>query len=89
MRPLTDVEFEILNVIYFVEPFDKIVEEVNIPENILADALKFLIDHKLAVAMRWDEHKHDYTRSFIYDTDNMRAYAYLVTKDGLLAHNSR
>jgi hypothetical protein len=89
MRPLTDVEFDILNAIYFVEPFDKILEEVHLPENILADALKFLIVHKLATAMKWDEAKNTWVRSFIYDSDNMRAFHYLVTKDGLYAHNTR
>ncbi len=39
--------------------------------------------------MRFDEEKRDYVRSFIYDSDHMRDYHYLVTKEGLIAHNSR
>jgi len=89
MRDLGDIEFDILNAVYFIEPFDKILEEVHYPENIVADSLKFLITHKYVSAMKWDAKLSTHVRSFIYDTDNMRAYSYLITKDGLLAHNTR
>jgi hypothetical protein len=86
---LDDVEYEILNCLYFVEPFEKLLEELSFPSNIIADVLKTLIQKKLVVAMKWDEQSQDYKRSFIYDSDNMHAYSYLATKEGLLAHNSR
>ena len=89
MRGLTDVEFDILNTVYFVEPFDKIIEEVKFPEKIVADSLKFLITHKYVSAMKWDAKKGTHVRSFIYDSDNMRAYTYIITREGLLAHNTR
>ncbi|RYD71791.1 MAG: hypothetical protein EOP53_23055 [Sphingobacteriales bacterium] len=89
MREFTDLEYDVLNVLYFVEPFEKILEEVDAPANIIADVLKFLIDQKMVVAMKLDEETDIYVRSFIYDTDNMHAYRYLATKEGLLAHNSR
>lgn len=87
MYEIDEVEFEVLNVLYFVEPFEKILEEVSFPNNIVADALKTLIHKKWVVAMKWDEGIQDYKRSFIYDSDNMHAYSYLATKEGLLAHN--
>jgi hypothetical protein len=89
MRDLTEVEYDILDAVYFVEPFDKILEEVAYPENIVADSLKFLITHKYVAAMKWDPKKNDHVRSYIYDSDNMRAYSYIITKDGLLVHNSK
>jgi len=90
MRQLTDVEYDILNVLYFVEPFEKILEEVNnIPENIVRDGLRFLIAHRMVAPMKWDAKKKDYTRSNIYDGDDMRAYRYLITREGLVAHNGR
>jgi hypothetical protein len=89
MRELTELEFDILNVLYFVEPFEKILEEVDSPANVVADSLKFLIDQKLVVPMRWDDESQNYLRSFIYDTDDMNAYRYLATKEGLILHNSR
>jgi hypothetical protein len=89
MRELTDLEYDILKVLYFVEPFEKILEEVDSPANVVADSLKYLIDQKLVVPMRWDEDSQNYLRSFIYDTDDMNAYRYLATKEGLIAHNTR
>lgn len=86
---LDDIEYEILNSLYFVEPFEKLLEEVNQPPSVIGDVLKTLIHKKMVVAMKWDETVQDYKRSFIYDSDNMHAYSYLATKEGLMAHNSR
>ncbi|MBP9187560.1 MAG: hypothetical protein KBE91_10290 [Bacteroidia bacterium] len=86
---LTDIEYDILNAIYFVEPFRHILAECNAAPNIVADVLKQLIHKKYVVAMLFDDEKGEYSRSFIYDSDNMHAYAYLATKEGLMAHNSK
>ena len=51
---LSDIDFDILNVLYFVEPFEKIMEEVAAPPKIVADCLKHLIAKKYVVAMRFD-----------------------------------
>lgn len=87
--PLTDIEYDILNAIYFVEPFENILAECSYPPNVVIDVLRQLIDKRYVVAMRFDEETQEYVRSFIYDADNMDAYSYLATKEGLLAHNSR
>lgn len=89
MRLLTDIEYDILNALYFVEPFEKILEETHATEPIVADALKFLIDHKLVSPMKWNDNAGDFERTYFYDTDNMHAYHYLATREGLQAHNSR
>lgn len=88
MEELTPIEYDILNAVYFVEPFKHIVEECNEKPAIVADVLKILIHKKYIVPMRWDEEKTDYVRSFIYDTDDMNQYHYLATKEGLKAHTS-
>jgi hypothetical protein len=86
---LSDIEYDILNAIYFVEPFDTIKSECKAPEAIIADVLKQLIDKKYVTPMEFDEAKQEYIRTYFYDSDNMRAYFYLATKDGLMAHNTR
>ncbi len=86
---LSQIDYDILDVLYFVEPFEKILEEVAAPRKIVADCLKHLIAKKYVVAMRFDEEKQDYLKSFIYDSDDMNAYSYLATKEGMLAHNGR
>ncbi|MCX6351652.1 MAG: hypothetical protein NTX03_07310 [Bacteroidetes bacterium] len=86
---LDDVAMDILSAVYFVEPFDKILEDVNHPAKVVADSLKFLIMHRYITAMKLNEGEDVYVRSFIYDADDMRAYNYVATRKGLLAHNSR
>jgi hypothetical protein len=86
---LSDLEYDILNCLYFVEPFHRIVEECQCDRNIVADELKNLIHKKMVSPMRFDEETHEYIRSFIYDTDNMDHYCYMATKEGLMAHNGR
>jgi hypothetical protein len=85
---LTDIEYDILNAIYFVEPFRTITAECKAPEKVVADVLKQLIDKKYVSPMQFDENKQEYIRTFFYDSDDMNAYHYLATKEGLLAHNS-
>ncbi|MBC7382053.1 MAG: hypothetical protein H7296_03555 [Bacteroidia bacterium] len=86
---LDDLEYDILNCVYFVEEYTKILEEVMAPPGVVADGLKTLINKKFVIAMKWEEETQEYKRSFIYDSDNMNAYSYMATKEGLLAHNSR
>jgi hypothetical protein len=88
-EPLSDIEYDILNAIYFVEPFQTIKEECRAPEKVVADVLKQLIARKLVSPMQFDEEKQEYVRTYFHDSDNMHAFHYLATKDGLLAHNSR
>lgn len=88
-EPLTDIEYDVLNALYFVEPFDTILAECPYPEAIVKDVLRQLITRKYVAPMRFDEDKQEYFRSFMYDGDDMRAYAYLATKEGLMAHHSR
>ena len=86
---LTDVEYQILDVLYFVEPLDKILDEVDFPAAIVMDSLRFLLDHRLVSALAWDAGTSDFQRTAIYDTDNLGSYRFLATKDGLFAHNTR
>lgn len=86
---LSDIEYDILNAIYFVEPFQNILDECKAPEKIVADVLKHLIAKKYVTPMQFDEEKQEFVRTYFYDSDDMRAYYYLATKDGLMIHNSR
>ena len=86
---LSDIEYDILNAIYFVEPFQNILDECKAPEKIVADVLKQLIAKKFVSPMQFNEEKQEYTRTYFYDSDDMRAYHYLATKEGLMIHNSK
>jgi hypothetical protein len=89
MRPLTDVEYAILDVLYFAEPFENILKEVAGDANVVADSLKILIDVGYVLPMMFDDEKQDFIQTFMYDADNMHNFRYIITRDGLNAHNSR
>ena len=84
---LNELQFEILDAIYFVEPYENIINEIEQPEPVIRDELRTMIDKGWVNVMIFNEKKGDYEKSRIYDTDNMNQYAYLASKDGLLKHN--
>lgn len=84
---LTDIQFQILDSLYFVETFAHIVEEANEPTAVVKDEIRTLIDKGLVQVMMFDEEKGDFRRTTIFDADNIQDYSFLATKDGLLKHN--
>ena len=84
---LNDLQFDILDTLYFVEPFDKVLEEVDAPRPVIVDELRTMIDKGWIQVMQFDEDEGDYRRTAIFDTDNLHSYHFLATKDGLLKHN--
>ena len=84
---LTDIQFQILDSLYFVESFGHIVEEAMEPKAVVKDELRTLIDKGLVQVMMFDEAKGDFQRTTIFDSDNIQDYSFLATKDGLLKHN--
>ena len=47
MPELNEIEYDILNCLYFVESFEKILEKVAQPPAVVADVLKTLIHKKI------------------------------------------
>lgn len=86
---INDAQFAILDSLYFVEPFDRIIDESGLSESVVKDELRNLIAARLVQVMAFDEKSKDYIRSTMYDADNMRDYHYLATKEGLLKHSGR
>lgn len=86
---LTPLQYAILDKIYFVEPFNNIVEEVKETPAIVADELKTMMVKRWVQVLRYDETKKDYVKTEIYDADKMSEYSFLITKEGLLKHHGR
>lgn len=84
---MNEIQFQILDSLYFVEPFDNILSEVKAPENVVASELKTLIRLGWVQVMDFDTQIGDYKKTMFYDSDNMRAFSYLATKEGMLRHN--
>ncbi|MEM9987392.1 MAG: hypothetical protein AAF804_20045 [Bacteroidota bacterium] len=83
---LNDLQFDILDTIYFVEPLEHILEECDAPRAVIIDELKTMIDRGWVQVMRYDEKKDDFVRTAIFDSDHLEEYSFLATKDGLLRH---
>lgn len=89
MDELSEIQFRILDALYFVESFENILSEVGGSRYVVADELKFMIDRGWVQPMRLDEVKNDYVRTYFYDSDRMQDYCYLATREGLLKHHGR
>ncbi|MCS6796335.1 MAG: transporter [Raineya sp.] len=84
---MNELEFEILDQIYFVESFEKIRQAVGIEAETLKQTLKTMIEKG------WVKCFLNHFSEVVMDTENFEEnyqnYYYLATKEGLLAHNSR
>lgn len=84
---MTDLEFDILDEIYFVESFANIQSKLNVDAHTLKKNLKKMIEKGWVKCF-----SNQYTE-VIFDThsfeEKYQIYHYLATKEGLLAHNSR
>jgi hypothetical protein len=86
---LTDLQFSILDSLYFPEPFENVMAEVGEPRQIVLAELRELIDKTLVQVMRWDDTAQDYLPSPHLDADRLNEFRFLATRKGLLAHNGR
>ncbi len=84
---LNELQFDILDSLYFVEPFEKIQEECDAPRAVVVDELRTLIDRGWVQVMAYHDAKGDFVRTAIFDTDHLEDYRFLATKEGLLKHN--
>lgn len=85
---MTEIEFDIIDELYFVTAFEELSRQLNLPEAELGRYLQALVGQ-------------GYVKCFFPDPDteiayeagafaqNYRRYFYLATKAGLVAHNSR
>lgn len=76
------LERKILTSLVFTESFDTILEEARESEFLVADVLKWLIKHKYVSPMELDAATGEYKTTYMYDSDNMRAYHYCMTGKG-------
>ena len=89
MSDMNEIQWQILDSVYFVESFEHILEEVEGQKAVVADELKILIDRGWIQVMEFNEKGGDYQKTIFYDSDDMHAYQYLATKQGLMKHNGK
>ena len=85
---MTDIEFDVLDELYFVQSFQKLSNSLNIKELEVKMVLQELL--KKGWIKCFYQNKDEIVTESELDFENKYAeYAYLATKEGLLAHNSR
>ena len=84
---MTDVEFDVLDELYFVQPYDYLVSELELEDSELKEVLISLIEKgwvKCFLNMQEEALSHE-----LQLDEKYREYFYLATKAGLMAHNGR
>ena len=82
---MTDQEFDVLDELYFVQPFEYLISEVELDTYEIKEALKGLLDKKYIKCFESvDEEVFEQDLDF---ENKYAEYYYLATKAGLLAHN--
>lgn len=87
MGKMTDLEFDVLDELYFVIAFQDLRSNLSIDEMELREVLYSMMEKGWVKCMRsFTEEATPHRDDFIRNYHN---YQYLATKAGLLAHNSK
>jgi hypothetical protein len=81
------LEYEILGCLYFVEPFNRVCEEVSASKPEIKDALRNLIGQHYVAAYVFNIRNNQFEQTAVYDTDNLESYCFSATQKGISLHN--
>ncbi|MEH0155475.1 transporter [Limibacter armeniacum] len=82
---MTDLEFEVLDELYFVTSFKALKNEIEVEEAVLKNCLKELLEKQWVRCFKTVDTEEDEEG---LDFENKYAeYYYLASKKGLMAHN--
>ncbi|WP_420385757.1 hypothetical protein [Roseivirga sp.] len=84
---MSDAEFDVLDELYFVQPFSYLTEELDMDEEELKQVL-FNLLKKGYVKCFFNMNDEVFEDKMNFDAD-YQSYYYLASKQGLLAHNGR
>lgn len=84
---MTDLEFEIIDELYFVISFEELQKRLGLDETELKQRLNSLLD--LGYIKCFSNVSDELPPEDLDFENNYRNYHYLVSKEGLFAHNSR
>lgn len=84
---MTDTAYAVLDELYFLTPYHRLREQVDLSEQELCDCLLELLQQGWVRAFLPVEQEVE--QPLVGFADRYAAYAYLATKEGLMAHNRR
>ena len=84
---MTDLQFEILDELYFVISFDEVKDKLNLDESIFLEELQKLVEKEwVKCFINNSELSSEEVSKNLLD---YKLYQFLSSKKGLFAHNSR
>lgn len=86
---MEDIEFDVLDELYFVQSFDDLQHALDLPLEQLLDTLSQLIERGWVKCFQQEGSDEVVNNEEINLPKYYNTYQYLATKEGLLAHNSR
>ena len=84
---MTDLEFDVLDELYFVQSYQELQEEVELTDPTLKETLSSLSTKGYIKCLK--DHDRDFTEGDPFSSDQFKSLFFLATKKGLLAHNGR
>ena len=84
---MTDTEFDVLDELYFVQPYRVLHGQLQISEEALRETLVQLVRKGWVKVLR--SHDQEVDPGDAHRPEGYAGYYFLATKAGLLAHNSR
>jgi len=83
---MTDLEYDILDELYFVISFSELQQKMSLEENLLKEALQMLLGQGYIKC--FSNVSDELPPEHVDFENNYRNYHYLASKEGLFAHNS-
>lgn len=84
---MTDLEFDVLDELYFVERFENLQKKLSIDKKTLLITLKQLIEN--GWIKYFSENQEEIFTELTDFEEKFDKYSYLATKAGLTAHNTK
>ncbi len=83
---MTDLEFDVLDELYFVQKYDYLKQELQLNDDNLVEVLNSLYNKEWIKC--FINHSEEIVNGQADIKSNYKHYLYLATKKGLLAHNA-
>lgn len=87
MNSLTDLEYRIIDELYFVSSFQTLLDNLDEEKNVIMDSLNHLLRNGLIIQMKYEEGREQKLETA--DPGTLEQSYFVASKKGLLIHNSR
>ncbi len=87
MSTFSELEFEIMDELYFLSSFRQIMTNTGADGNELKKAILHLLQQDFIQQHIYNESLHDFEKMDYYDEAKIESASYVATRKGLMAHN--